>query len=715
MTPTIKTHYSSSELLAYKVPGLPTSKVALLAKADRESWVYREVKGIGGIRREFQPPIEVQDEIRRRAACALVSTATTERTLPVQRGQQLDLISTDSQRLRAEARKGILTTIERLMAQCNVSREAAMTTLLTQAKAGTLDDHLVMMLRAARDERGRKGDGFPSIRTLKRYLGLSKIGSLAPKKARAEFAVPAWAAPFLAFYQVPQKPSVEHAYSLFVDAYRARALDWSFPSIHQVRRFLGKLGNVSREVGRMGPRELKNIRPFIRRTFDKLQPNDVWSGDGHAFDAEVQHPLHGRPFRPEITPIVDIATRRAVGFSVALAESAIAVLDAIGNAAIHNGLPAIFYVDNGSGYDNALLKDEATGLKGLLGFEVAHSLPYNSQARGVVERLHKSVWVRGAKELPSYIGAQMDREAKQTHFKITRDAIKKGGALPLIGWETFIQFCKDQVAAYNARPHSTLPKINDPVTGKRRHMTPDEKLAEFRAKGWEPVTLTEAEAQHVFRPRIERTVRRGEIQLFNNRYFSGLLEEFHDETVHVAYDIHDAKHVWVHHPDGRFICKAEFGANERHYFPMSFVEQARDKRADARLKRIDARRDEIEAERRGHAALPMETPDVLEIPGIGRISREALHARVVDMPAADPEPIAITPPAQHVAEVIDMPETASQRFARWLALDQRISNGEAIEKAEDLKFYSLYLKSKEFTAQKRRAEETGELPLASHM
>lgn len=712
----VKSHYAAAELALMLLPAFPTTMQGVNQRAKAENWESRKRQGRGG-GREFaiaSLPPTVQEEIRRRAAHALVGTVPSNASLPARREQQLDLVETDTQRLRAEARKGILTTIERLMVQCHVSREAAMTTLLTQAKAGTLDDHLVMMLRAARDERGRKGDGFPSIRTLKRYLGLSKIGSLAPKKARVEFAVPAWAKPFLAFYQVPQKPSVEHAYGQFVDAYRASNHAWNLPSIHQVRRFLGKLGNVSREVGRMGPRELKNIRPFIRRTFDELHPNDVWSADGHTFDAEVQHPLHGRPFRPEITAIVDIATRRLVGFSIGLAESSLAVLDALTNASTTNGVLAIFYVDHGSGYDNSMIKAEATGMQGLLGFQVSHSLPYNSQARGVVERLHQSLWIRAAKELPSFIGTEMDREAKLTHFKITRAAIKNGGALPLMGWDLFMRFCQEQMDKYNARPHGTLPKIVDPADGKRRHMTPNEALTAFRTRGWEPVVLTDAEAQNVFRPRIERKVRRGEIQLFNNRYFSRMLEEFHDESVHVAYDIHDAKHVWVHHQDGRFICKAEFGANERHYFPMSFVEQAREKRADARLKRLDVHRDEIEAERRGHLALPMETPDVLEIQGIGQVTREALHNRVIDMPVEDVTPIAMSLPAQKSAEIIDLPETASQRFARWQALDQLISNGGTPD-TNQLKWYGTYQRSKEFAAQKRRAEEAGELQLASQM
>lgn len=722
MMQTVKSHYAAAELASMSLPMLPTTMQGINQRAKTEQWTSRKREGRGG-GREYaltSLPRSVQDEIRRRAANALVNSASTTAALPAQR-VQLDLVETDDQRLKADARKGILKTLDRLMAQCHISREAAMTTLLTQAKLGTLDDHMAMMLRAARDERGRKGDAFPSIRTLKRWLAQGKTGDLAPKVARQDFAVPEWARPFLGFYQQPQKPSVEMAYREFEKAYRMRDRSWAFPTIHQTRRFLAKLGKVSREVGRLGPRELKNIRPFVRRTFDELQPNDVWSADGHTFDAEVQHPMHGRPFRPEITTIIDIATRMAVGYSVGLAESSLAVLEAISHAAINRGAPAIFYVDNGSGYNNQLLKREGTGLKGLLGFEVSHSLPYNSQAKGVIERLHQTIWIQGAKLLPSFIGESMDREARLAHFKVTRKAIKHGGVLPLMSWESFVEFSTQRLDEYNNKPHRSLPKIKDPATGKPRHMTPTEAYEGHRARGWEPVRLTADEAQNVFRPRVERTVSRGEIALFNNRYFSGMLEEFHGEQVHVAYDIHDAQRVWVHHMDGRFICTAEFGANQRHYFPMSYVAQAREKRADARLKRIDAHIDEIQAERRGNPALTAESVDVFTIPGFGEVSRAALDARMVDVQDADVIDVPQVASTAPVAKVIEMPfafeppATPEGRFALWQTLNQDISNGGTIDDQEKRTWYEMYHGSKDFAAQKRRAQAAGELQLASNL
>ncbi|WP_175895727.1 Mu transposase C-terminal domain-containing protein [Burkholderia cepacia] len=713
----VKTHYTASELATLDLPNVPATERGVRYSATREQWsARRRVKGKGFEYALDSLPADAQAEIRRRASAALVASVSVQPTKAViRREQQLQLVETDVQRLRADARKGILSMLDRIMTQCRVSREAAMHTLLTQGRLGTLDDHMTAMLRAAKDSRGRKGDEFPSIRTLKRYLGLAKQGSLAPKIPKSSFEIPEWATLFLEQYQQPQKPSVGQAYREFEIACAVRRVTYEVPSIHQVRRFLDKLGAVTLQTGRMGSRELKTMLPFIRRTFDKLLPNDIWSGDGHTFDAEVQHPLHGRPFRPEITSIIDVATRRAVGISLDLAESSFAVLDALSTGVLKCGVPSMFYVDNGAGYKNALLKDEGVGVQGRLGFVVTHSIPYNSQARGVIERLHQTLWVAAAKKLPSYMGADMDRQAKHVMFKITRNALKHGGTLPLMSWETFIQFCQEQVDAYNDRPHSTLPVIRDTNTGKRRHMSPNEAWAMHVANGWQADTLDEHDARMVFRPRIKRTVARGEVRFLNHHYSNPQeLLEFHDEEVQVAYDINDARYVWIYALDGRYICRAEAAANERDFMPQSAVEQAREKRADARANRLQVKLDEVEAERRGHRALPMEMPEILDIPGIGQIKRETLHSRIVDMQDIEPESVSVEPTTTLMAKVFALPETAAQRFARWQALDQLISEGGTPDTTE-LKWYGMYPQSKEFAAQKRRAEEAGELPLANQM
>ncbi len=704
----------------------------VLRRAEKEGWPFEERTGRGGTKRLYplnQLPADVRKAVQSKVMDKVLQDAGS--FLPATAGGVLPLASpavpfsllSDAQRLERDARNGVRLAIERLQAEAKCSLEAAIVTLLTNAGSGRLDSTLDAMLRLAKDKRGRKSDSpYPSARTLQRWLAAQ---DLTPKVPVKDMSVPEWAPAFLSYYQRPQKPSVAEAYKDFCKEVKRDDL----PSIHQVRRFLDKMGAVTRERGRMGDRELKNIQPFVRRAFDKLLPNDVWTADGHCFDAEVQHPYHGRPFRPEVTSIADVGTRRIVGYSIGLAEGALVVVEALADAGRSNGLPAIFYVDNGSGYDNDLIKDEGVGLKGRLGFQVCHSLPYNSQARGVIERLHKTVWVSAAQKLESYMGAKMDREAKLAIFKITRKAIKNGGAIPLIGWADFIAFCNERIAEYNDHPHRSLPKITD-AAGKRRHMSPNEMLAQHRAAGWEPLMLNGDEAETLYRPRVTRVAQRGEIAFGGYRYFSRDLTEFHGDTVQVAYDIHNAQWVWVYDEDGRLICKAEWNANSADYFPMSQVEQARERRADARLQRLDAKREEIELERRGRPAL--EQAESIVIPGLGTIDRAAIESvsvRIEEPVSALPpdlaafvarrnatQPAPVTEPAQEQPiEPAPEPAVAQLRKCRtqfppetnyreWKSLEAAVLEGKAIEDAADARWFVTYPQTAQFRAMQKRFE-----------
>lgn len=665
------------------------TKRTIERRAEREFWPFEEIAGRGGKKR-FYPlaslPKDLQSALQKHALAAALPAIAAEVGSPII-FQAPEATLTDKQRLERDARLGVKTAIKRWMVDAGCSQESAMHTLLNNARAGLLDEGTTKMLRLARDARGRAGDGFPSIRTLKRWLAAD---DLAPKQRQREMAVPAWAKTFLSFYQQPQKPSVESAYRQFCAATPAEGR----PSIHQVRRFLDKLGVVTRERGRMGPRELKNIQPFVRRDFSMLEPNDVWSADGHTFDAEVQHPFHGRPFRPEITVFADIATRRAVGWSVNLAESTIAVADALRNAVENNGAPALIYVDNGSGYKNDFMKNEATGLVGRIGASMTHSLPYNSQAKGVIERLHQTLWVDGAKQLASYIGAAMDREAKLQQFKLTRKALKSGGAMPLMPWDLFVQWCEERIADYNARPHRSLGGLS-----------PNMVLANFGVKGWQPEMLAQDELATLFRPRVTRTLARAEIRLFNNLYFARELEEFHGLEVHVGYDIHDPSRVWVYLPSGQLLCEAAVNGNSKHYFPVSVIEQARQTRAKGRLARVDAKREEILEELQGGPALAAPSAAGQIVIGGRIIDAEAIAVTPSPAPEKFAEPTRNETLQARAAEIVaPVPRSerpAAENYAEWLALEARVQAGETLTEA-DARWHRSYPNSAQYRAESKR-------------
>ena len=113
--------------------------------------------------------------------------------------------------------------------------------------------------------------------------------------------------------------------------------------------------------GRLGSRELKKFKAYISRDTSNLWPTAVYTADGHTFDAEVQNPLTGKPFRPEITTVIDVYTRKVVGWSVDLSERTNSVYMALVRSIITHGIPAIWYVDNGKGFNNSCFDDNLVG------------------------------------------------------------------------------------------------------------------------------------------------------------------------------------------------------------------------------------------------------------------------------------------------------------------------------------------------------------------
>lgn len=474
--------------------------------------------------------------------------------------------ATTEQLKSAFSRAGLCRAIDRMAVQGGMTVTAACASLADLLHSGKAEPVLVQMAVEA-NNKPRAGHVVAPRTLLAWHKNFTIYGQngLIPGKKSKDLSVPAWAGAFLKRYQVPSKPALADAYRLF-----AQDLSSNAPSIHQVRRFMDKLSPEAREQGRLGARELKTIQPFRRRTFDNLSPNDVWTADGHTFDAEIAHPFYpNRVFRPEITTYADIRTRRIVGWSVNLAESAIAVLDGLRVGIRDNGICAVLYVDNGSGYTNA----QVNGVLERIGITITHSLPYNSQAKGVVERLNQ-VWVRLAKRLPSYIGADMDKEAGTKVHKISRKALKDGVAhRAIIGWEAFVTMAQAAVDEYNNLEHRTLG------------CSPEAALQAFMAQGWVPETVDSHMLDVLLMPSMSRTTHRGEVRLANRLYFANELRDHHGDKVEVRFDPRDGSRVWVHAQDGSLICEAMKDGNAAPYMPDNMLDDARQKREQAQVGR----------------------------------------------------------------------------------------------------------------------------------
>ncbi|WP_252962573.1 transposase family protein [Psychrobacter sp. PSP] len=742
----MKNQFAISEITKLSIEGLPKSRRAIEMYVARNGWQYVEVpsSGRGGVRREYVLPEALFEDVKLQALATLAhdadisdvaQTSSTELATTNNNVVASAAVLADWQRDCAIARIAVVRYV--LKAAELTGKTKAIEAFAKASKEKRLDETLIATIKRANSKSGAKsgvkeGRGNVSRRTLFDWVkafetseadaNASAVALLAPKARTTE--IPPWAGILLKLWSDPAKPELAEVMRRIETAYADS--DVEMPSYHQARYFLEThIGNVERERGRMGSREIKNIKPFVRRDASVLLPTDVYTADGHTFDAEVAHPDTGKPFRPEITTVLDVHTRMVVGYSIDLAESGLAVLDAISSAASDYGIPAIFYVDNGSGYKNTMMKDESTGLMTRMGVEVKHSIAYNSQARGTIERVHQTIWIRLAKKLPTYIGDDMDSQAKQAVFKKTRKDIKTfGESKALIGWNEFLQIASDAVMAYNNEPHTGLPRRYNQTTGRREHLTPqkmwDEQVDAMTKAGTGLVVVSDAERDDLYRPYVQRKCLRGEINLFSNKYFSTDLTQYHGETMLVGYDIHDGSKVWVRDLTHRLICIAEFEANKKGYFAQSALGDAREKRAQGQVKRAKVHVDAALENMRPHRVLEhvqdqmMPSADIKRAQNLlnERLAKDAVtvESQATDMTAmqatfdklnsinndnkelrtfASPQAVVIPQPKSNT----DM--TQDEKFERWLGLYEQVKAGNELD-AGDQDFYELYPESKIF-------------------
>lgn len=470
-------------------------------------------------------------------------------------------------------------------------------------------------------------------------MGAAGLSPVPPKEAEP---IPPGFMAFLKFYARPSKPTIAVAHAEYLDAVATQSGSAPEPvTLSQARRILRvRLNNIEKHVGREGFLTLKARLAFVSRSTEGMWPTTIYSADGKTFDAEIADPVSRAPIKPEITSVLDVATRKCVGFAVSRKENVIAVTEGLRRACISHGIPAIFYTDRGPGYKNKTFDARAGetlgGMMGRLGITKMHALPYNSQAKGVVERF-QAVWNDLARSLPTYLGHEMDKEASGRVHKATRRDLRAfGQSRILTPWPEFLAMCEAKIAEYNDRPHSGLPRYEDPETGTLRHMSPNEAWAAHVAQGFEPVAVDPADADDLFRPYEVRKVSRSLVRWNTNDYFHPDLEAWHDRQVAVGYDLHQADKVWVRAIDEKtaqpagLICVAIFGGNTRRYVPLSFQQAAEEGRAKAQLRRLDRKAEAVHDQLRApllEHVRPVPMPDLS-------------MAEMATSPRAAPRPIA---------------------------------------------------------------------------
>ncbi|MGY4673925.1 Mu transposase C-terminal domain-containing protein [Ursidibacter arcticus] len=590
----LKTHYSAKELLAFSLSLLPNSVQGIIYQAKKQGWTTQKRVGKGGgVEYALNDlPEPIQTEIRKKFAVDVVKSQP--KPLPAVRAE-VDLASlTNKQREIADARIALVQYVLEL--EQSMSRIKAVNYLCHLANSGELPSHLVALVDVANAK--KKAESVISTRTLNQWVidyckvenAEQRLKLFAPKVKQAVKPEEIWwLGWFLGIFRQKNALSVEDSYRQFEIEWQTRFAEnelmlAEMPKIGKVRRALAKLPIHLLEMGRLSGSKYKQLLPYVKRDWDLFVANDIWIGDGHSLKLKVAHPIHGRPFTPELTMIIDGASRKIVGWSLALAENAFAVLDALRHGIATHGVPAIYYSDNGGGEKNKMLDAEVTGILPRFSIHHATGIAGNPQGRGIIERLNKTVGKRIAEQFETYYGKGADPEAtrKMLARQLSLANAKKGKELTALQqkarrelpeWDELKMVIAGVIEWYNEKHIHREIRCQPAV--KYRRVTDPAMV----------VWLSEMELRDIARPEFIRITQRGLVEWRNHQYFHLDLLNFQGQEVVIGIDIHDPMWVQVRTKDGAFICNAAFEGHTKAAFPESFVEQKQRERAEGAIKR----------------------------------------------------------------------------------------------------------------------------------
>lgn len=614
----LKTGYSAQELADLQLNSLPQTRPGVTHRAKKDCWITRKRSGRGGgVEYAFDSlPKEVQAEIKTKAYKALVpkQSPKAQRDIAVMSNRNIDALDSE-QRATADARLRMTLLVSQYEASAG-SRTAAIKLVseMSRDEALPVDEttnYNAVCATALAKSRGKAGVG---VRRLHQWCidadkcetPTERLAALAPQKQGQPIIKPTrmeWLPDFMAVYRNTNGLSMAEAYRTFELSYGAKHGADAVPHYDAVRRAMDKMPKYVRECGRLTGASMKALKTYVKRDWSTLVNNDVWTGDGHSLKMKVAHPDHGKPFTPELTLIMDTASRYIVGWSMAYSENQLAVGDALRHAMTKHGIPAIYYSDNGSGQKNKTFDTDVIGIFPRLGVHHETGIPGNPQGRGIIERVMKTIAQPIARQFETYHGPNVDSD---THRKISTATASLANAQAagrevltpkqawakgkLPSWTELLEVTEAVISWYNnEHKHAALGNVTPAMM--RQHIFNQMDAEDI-------IPLTEVEARDMFRPAVSRKVQRAWVTVYNNEYWHQALEDWDGKEVDIFIDQHDAATVIIRAKDGSYICDGILDGNKRLAFPETLVQRTKRQRAETRIKKLDEKKAQAIAETR---------------------------------------------------------------------------------------------------------------------
>lgn len=480
-------------------------------RAEKELWPFEEAAVRGGKKRLYRLdtlPKDVREAVMTHSAIKAAEAlpaipAVVAKALPIIPAQDRPL--KDSQRSTEIARDRIFEFVARF----GGSEPRAIDFLNVGYAQKTLPGPMMWALDNAWSK--RRADTRLTRNTLNKWKEAKKArGHSAPLVRQKDLEIKPWYALLLALRQRPQGSSLvwiaEEIKNQWDPAWGAEP-----PSYSAIRRVcVEKLSAIDQLKGRFTGSQLRSLKHWSPRTSEGMYPWQEVHADGWNTHFTAPHPITGEFVTYEVWHFHDVATRFVTPPGIGLTETYEVITSGLERCVRFGGMMAILQTDSTKVVKRSprFTADPFAALSERAGFTVVHPKEVgNSQANGICENFNTSWLDKQARALATYQGKGMDSLTLKRVKKITermikaakagdlverdrlhREAEKTGKGRVFLSYQEGEEWINATVEAFNDRPHRSLPKISDPVTGKRRHQTPREALQQHIDDGWDAIT-----------------------------------------------------------------------------------------------------------------------------------------------------------------------------------------------------------------------------------
>lgn len=296
--------------------------------------------------------------------------------------------------------------------------------------------------------------------------------------------------------------------------------------------------------------------PYIMRSYDDLDSNDIWVCDNHTFDVFVDDGEHRKPVRVYLTGFQDVRSRKMVGWYVTMNPSSDATLVALRRAIEEYGIPKRILADNGREFltfdigGRGFRKSADDGMYipptilDNLGIEFRTAMVRNARAK-IIERAFRDVKEDFSKLFDGYTGGTVAERPE----RLKRTGKDAANFTPL---EEFTRYVDVWIRGwFNRQPHT-----GQGMNGRTRDEVYAACLVEKRTATREQLNL-----MMLRNTRAQKVQRAGVyLSMYDTKVYWNSVELLYShigESVYFRYNPDNLSEVRVYDEQDRFLCTAQ--------------------------------------------------------------------------------------------------------------------------------------------------------------